>query len=98
MTADTYLSPQGDVIDAARERELIRLALNDAWGFEYHAPGTRDWWAVFWESLERHGDDRAVSGQAPLDAYAQPDGSVPLTDGGPTRHSAVTRDGGGRDA
>lgn len=66
---ETYLGPRGYPIDADREAELVRLALNDAWGFEYHAPGWRDWWAVFWESLERHGASRRVTGQTSLDGW-----------------------------
>jgi hypothetical protein len=56
MSETTYPGPDGRPIDAEREAELVRLALNDAWGFEYHAPGTRDWWTVFSESLERHAE------------------------------------------
>lgn len=67
--ADDYVGPDGGPIDAEAESELVRLALNDAWGFEYHAPTERDWWAVFWESLERHQDERRVEGQAELTGW-----------------------------
>ena len=70
MTAPLYEGPTGNLINADREAELVRLALNDAWGFEYHAPGTRDWWTVFWRSLERHRDSRRAAGQVPLEAWS----------------------------
>lgn len=66
-----YRGPDGRPIDGDRERELVRLALNDAWGFEYHAPHERrDWWGVFWESIERAEPRRRVTGQAPLSGWS----------------------------
>jgi hypothetical protein len=70
MSTETYPGPDGRPIDANRERELVRMALNDAWGFQYHAPAVRDWWGVFWESLERHREDRRITGQAALTGWS----------------------------
>jgi len=53
----------GQLRSAARECELIRLALNDANSFAYCAPHQRDWWPVFCESIERHWDEAEATGQ-----------------------------------
>lgn len=53
----------GRLRSAGRERELIRLALNDANSFSFWAPHERDWWPVFCESIERSWNDAEATGQ-----------------------------------
>jgi len=65
MTGGTYRE-RGRLRSAERERELIRLALNDANSFAFWAPHERDWWPVFCESIERHWDEAAATGQREL--------------------------------
>lgn len=70
----TYVAPGGSLFSAEEENRLIRLALNDAWGFEYHAPTEHelDWWGIFWNTMERTEGDRVVTGQVTIGDYAAP--------------------------
>jgi hypothetical protein len=54
---------------AERERELIRLALNDANSFAFWAPHERDWWPIFCESIERHWNEAEATGQRELSDF-----------------------------
>ena len=59
----------GRLRSAERERELIRLALNDANSFAFWAPHERDWWMVFCESIQRHWDEAEAVGQRSISDF-----------------------------
>ncbi|ELY73263.1 hypothetical protein [Natrinema pallidum] len=79
-----YCGPAGRLRDADREREIIRMALADACGFEYYAPDELaydgdgpDWWAVFWQAIERQYDETVATGQRSLEDFAAAGGASP---------------------
>jgi len=64
--ADSTHRANGRLRSTEHERELIRLALNDANSFAFWAPHEREWWPVFCESLVRHWDEADATGQRSL--------------------------------